>query len=155
MGVVGADEFREVMAAMVAPVSVVTSRGNGEPHRTTVSAVASLSLDPPNGHCGAGAGVEPARLCPRYQTSRGQRPRSLPGAHRPAVCPKGSSGFDPFPWQEQQGLPRPQEAPVWLACEVEREVEGGDHVILLIGGALALRCLTIAMYDGERIGRAI
>lgn len=45
------DRFRKVMASVVTPVSVVTAMSGGEgdglPHRTTVSAFASLSMNPP------------------------------------------------------------------------------------------------------------
>ena len=39
--------FREVMAGVATPVSVVTAISDGRPHGTTVSAFASLSMDPP------------------------------------------------------------------------------------------------------------
>src|SRR4051812_47150351 len=39
--------FREVMAGVCTPVSVVTAMADGIPHGTTVSAFASLSMDPP------------------------------------------------------------------------------------------------------------
>ncbi|HET6393143.1 MAG TPA: flavin reductase family protein [Blastococcus sp.] len=39
--------FREVMADVATPVAVVTSTGHGVPHGTTVSAFASLSMEPP------------------------------------------------------------------------------------------------------------
>ena len=39
--------FREALAAVAAPVGVVTSFDGDRPHGTTVSAFCSLSLDPP------------------------------------------------------------------------------------------------------------
>ena len=42
-----ADAFREVMADVATPVSVVTALRDGAPHGTTVSAFASLSMSPP------------------------------------------------------------------------------------------------------------
>jgi flavin reductase (DIM6/NTAB) family NADH-FMN oxidoreductase RutF len=39
--------FRDVMAAVCTPVSVVTATVDGRPHGTTVSAFASLSMHPP------------------------------------------------------------------------------------------------------------
>ena len=42
-----AEEFRAVMAGVATPVSVVTTLTDGRPHGTTVSAFASLSMDPP------------------------------------------------------------------------------------------------------------
>src|SRR5690625_3651156 len=41
------DAFREVMAGVCTPVSVVTGLDGASPHGTTVSAFASLSLEPP------------------------------------------------------------------------------------------------------------
>ena len=41
------ERFREVMAGVATPVSVVTGMAGGLPHGTTVSAFASLSMDPP------------------------------------------------------------------------------------------------------------
>jgi hypothetical protein len=46
--VISADAFRDVMATVCAPVTVVTTTtADGKPYGTTVSAFASLSLDPP------------------------------------------------------------------------------------------------------------
>src|SRR5260370_3150827 len=42
-----ASQFREVMAGVATPVSVVTTIGTGQPFGTTVSAFASLSMTPP------------------------------------------------------------------------------------------------------------
>ena len=42
-----AEDFREVMAGVPTPVSVVTTLTDGHPHGTTVSAFASLSMTPP------------------------------------------------------------------------------------------------------------
>lgn len=41
------DTFREVMASVCTPVSVVTAMSDGLPYGTTVSAFASLSMRPP------------------------------------------------------------------------------------------------------------
>ena len=40
-------KFRDLMAGICAPVTVVTTANNKIPHGATVSAVASLSLEPP------------------------------------------------------------------------------------------------------------
>lgn len=42
-----ADAFRHVMAGVCTPVSVVTALDGDRPHGTTVSAFASLSMEPP------------------------------------------------------------------------------------------------------------
>jgi flavin reductase (DIM6/NTAB) family NADH-FMN oxidoreductase RutF len=41
------EHFREVMAGVATPVTVVTAMSDGLPHGTTVSAFASLSMNPP------------------------------------------------------------------------------------------------------------
>ena len=41
------EHFREVMAGVATPVTVVTAMSDGPPHGTTVSAFASLSMNPP------------------------------------------------------------------------------------------------------------
>lgn len=45
--VMHAEDFRAVMAQVPAAVSVVTTRAGGQSHGTTVSALMSLSMDPP------------------------------------------------------------------------------------------------------------
>lgn len=44
---VGSDEFRDVVSRLPAGVAVVSLRWRGSVHATTVSSVASVSLDPP------------------------------------------------------------------------------------------------------------
>ena len=39
--------FRDAMARVPAPVTVITTSADGQPTGTTVSAFASLSIDPP------------------------------------------------------------------------------------------------------------
>ena len=99
------EHFREVMAGVATPVTVVTAMSDGPPHGTTVSAFASLSMNPP------------AVL---VSLDRG----SL------ALARKGGVGkFSGVPWDVDHDLPRLPQTPGRLACEVAALVDGGNHVI--------------------------
>ena len=125
------DTFKEVMAGVCSPVSVVTATADGRPHGSTVSAFASLSLVPP-----------------MVLISLDQRSGLLAlirDTHRFGVnvlggdqaglavtfASKGAEKFAGVPWQSEQGLPRLAGAPGWLACDVTEFVLAGDHVIVL------------------------
>ena len=127
-----ADRFREVMAGVATPVSVVTSMADGLPHGTTVSAFASLSMTPPmvlvslDRHSDLLAMVRETR---RFGVN-------VLGAHQSSVAlafaRKGGTGkFNGVRWEIDHDLPRLPGAPGWLACEVETLVDGGDHVVAL------------------------
>ena len=125
------DTFREVMAGVCTPVSVVTTMVDGHPHGTTVSAFASLSLRPPMVLVSLDAGSD--LLAMVRETERfgvnilgsDQSPLAMGFAR------KGSTKFDGVPWTIRHGLPRIGNAPGWLACDVQTFVNGGDHVVLL------------------------
>lgn len=124
--------FREVMASVCTPVSVVTSMAGGLPHGTTVSAFASLSMDPPmilvsldrdsdllalvreTGRFGVNVlGSSQARLAVNFAR-------------------KGGAGkFAGVDWHVEAGVPRLPGAGGFLACEVASLVTGGDHVVVL------------------------
>lgn len=146
--------FREVMASVATPVSVITALCDGLPHGTTVSAFASLSMDPPMvlvslDRC--------SDLLARVQRTRrfgvnvlgaGQADVAL------AFARKGGAGkFDGIAWQTDSGLPRLPGAPGWLACDVSALVDGGDHVIAL-GTVVAAECLDVPplTYHGRVFG---
>ncbi|KID28709.1 conserved protein of DIM6/NTAB family [Prauserella sp. Am3] len=134
-----AERFRDVMAGVCTPVSVVTamdaaggtSPPGTRPHGTTVSAFASLSMEPPMVLAaldrrsdllallapGVGFGVnvlgsDQSELAVRF-------------------AGKGKDKFAGVDWTSADGLPRLTGAPGWLACRVDRLVDGGDHVIAL------------------------
>ena len=124
--------FREVMAGVATPVSVVTSMGDGLPHGTTVSAFASLSMEPPMVLVSLDRGSD---LLALVQETRRFGVNVL-GADQSslalAFARKGGTGkFNGVRWEADHGLPRLPGAPGWLACEVSALVEGGDHVVAL------------------------
>lgn len=127
-----ATAFREVMAGVATPVSVVTSMGDGLPHGTTVSAFASLSMNPPMVLVSLDRGSDLLALV----RETGRFGVNVLGADQAAVAlafaKKGGPGkFSGVPWEADHDLPRLPGAPGWLACDVADLVDGGDHVVAL------------------------
>ena len=124
--------FRDVMAAVPTPVAVITTLCDGLPHGTTVSAFASLSMDPPMVLVSLDRSSD---LLARVQQTRRFVVNVL-GVQQAglalAFARKGGSGkFTGVDWENQHGLPRLPGTPGWLACDVSALVEGGDHIIAL------------------------
>ena len=126
---VDAAVFREALAAVCAPVAVVTSFHDARPHGTTVSAFCSLSLDPPLVLVALDRGSEllgMIRRARRYGINvlaHGQEELATRFAR------KGVDKFDDVRWKLDTDLPRIEETASWIACRLHELVEGGDHVI--------------------------
>ncbi|EME66775.1 MULTISPECIES: flavin reductase family protein [Rhodococcus] len=124
-------EFRDVMASVCTPVTVVTALDGARPHGTTVSAFASLSLDPPMVLVALDRGSDlltVVRSGGRFGVNvlgHGQDALALTFAR------KGTDKFDGVDWSLSAGVPRVDAAPGWLACRVADLVDGGDHVVVL------------------------
>jgi flavin reductase (DIM6/NTAB) family NADH-FMN oxidoreductase RutF len=126
-----ADEFRAVMAGVATPVSVVTTLAGGRPHGTTVSAFASLSMDPPMVLVSLDRG---SSLLTRLAVGRAFGVNVLGSEQAPlalAFARKGADKFAGVGWEVDGGAPRLTGSSGWLACTVAQLVEGGDHVIVL------------------------
>lgn len=146
--------FRETMAAVCTPVSVVTGLDGGRPHGTTVSAFASLSMDPPMVLAALDLTSELLALIRRTRRfginvlSSGQADLARRFAGK-----GGTAKFTGVPWEEEAGVPRIPGAGGFLACEVAGLVPGGDHLIVLgrvvAAGAAAGAPLT---YHGRVFG---
>lgn len=125
------DRFREVMAGVATPVSVVTTLSDGRPHGTTVSAFASLSMTPPMVLVSLDRGSDLLTLVRRS----GRFGLNVLGTHQTALAlafaKKGIDKFTGVLWDEEDGLPRLPGAPGWLSCDVADLVDGGDHVVVL------------------------
>ncbi len=124
--------FREVMAGVATPVCVVTALTGGTPYGTTVSAFASLSMEPPMVLVALDRG---SALLAAIRDSRRFGVNVLGAGHSAlalAFARKGgASKFDGVLWETDAGLPRLPEAPGWLACDLADLVEGGDHLVAL------------------------
>lgn len=124
--------FREAMAAVATPVSVVTGLDDGRPHGTTVSAFASLSTDPPMVLVSLDRTSELLALVRRTQRfgvnvlGSAQAELALRFARK-----GGPAKFSGVAWEPCAGVPRLPGAGSFLACTVAELVDGGDHVIVL------------------------
>ena len=125
------EAFREVMAGVATPVSVVTALREGAPHGTTVSAFSSLSLSPPMVLVALDRRSD---LLARLSIGAPFGVNVL-GAHQAglaaAFARKGADKFAGVEWAEHSGVPRLAGSPGWLACTVAQLVDGGDHVVVL------------------------
>jgi flavin reductase (DIM6/NTAB) family NADH-FMN oxidoreductase RutF len=123
------ETFREALAGVCTPVSVVTSHREGHPHGTTVSAFCSLSLEPPMVLVSLArssdllAIVTEARVFGINVLNHGQQDLALNFAR------KGLDKFDGVEWELDRGVPRISGAATWLVCKLEQLHEGGDHLI--------------------------
>jgi flavin reductase (DIM6/NTAB) family NADH-FMN oxidoreductase RutF len=127
-----ADRFREVMAGVATPVSVVTSMAGGLPHGTTVSAFASLSMDPPM----VLVSLDRASDLLALVRESGRFGVNVLGSSQSALAlafaRKGGTGkFNGVRWEVDHDLPKLPGAPGWLACDLATLVDGGDHVVAL------------------------
>jgi flavin reductase (DIM6/NTAB) family NADH-FMN oxidoreductase RutF len=122
--------FRDLMAAVCAPVTVVTAAGETGPLGTTVSAFASLSLRPPL--VTAALDRRSASLARILVT--GRFGVNVLGSADDEIALRFARGVDRFAgleWTMAQGLPRLDRAVGWAACSLDRAVEGGDHLLLI------------------------
>ena len=124
--------FREVMASVCTPVSVVTAMSEGLPHGTTVSAFASLSMNPPMVLVSLDRGSEVLGLV-RESGRFGLNVLSSDQSQLALnFARKGGVGkFAGVRWALEDGVPRIPGAGGFLACEVAELVDGGDHVVVL------------------------
>lgn len=126
------DAFREAMATVCSPVSVVTVLCAGEAYGTTVSAFTSLSLDPPmvllamDLESRSFQALSSTGIFGLNVLSDRQVPEALAFARK-----GGPEKFEDTAWQVEQGVPRLLEAPAFLVCELSQSVRGGDHMVLL------------------------
>ncbi|WP_324607489.1 flavin reductase family protein [Streptomyces sp. NRRL B-1347] len=124
-------DFRDLMAGVCAPVTVVTAAEGGAPYGSTVSAFASLSLRPPMVSVALDRG---SGLLARILTTRRFGVNVL-GADQEALARRfagrSADRFAEVRWEDDHGLPRLPDAPGWLVCELTSAVAGGDHQLLL------------------------
>lgn len=125
------ETFRDVMAGMCTPVSIVTAMDGDRPHGTTVSAFASLSLDPPMVLAALDRESDLLALVRRDERFGVNVLASAQSEIAAACARKGNDKFAHVDWHVQCNVPRLDGVSGWLACAVHQLVEGGDHVIAL------------------------
>ena len=123
--------FRDLMAGVCAPVTVVTAAAGDDPHGATVSSLASLSLRP------ALLSIALDRrssLLTRIRTSGRFGVNVLSASQDDVALTFASRSDDRFaqaPWSMSDGLPRLDDVAGWAACDLWRTVEAGDHLLLI------------------------
>ena len=130
------ETFLELMRQVCAPVTVVTAMtSDGRPHGSTVSSFASLSLDPPlvSFALDRGSGLL-AHLQPGDRVGV-----NILGAHQQDLASRFARRgrgpglkFDGVEWAVRAGLPHLPASAGWTAGRVDRHVDGGDHVLLVV-----------------------
>lgn len=128
--VVDPQQFRDLMAGVCAPVTVVTTTIDGVPHGATVSSFASLSLDPP---LISVAFDRSSTLLGRIQQA-GRFGVNLLGLAQDDLAMvfarRSEDRFAGVDWHMSDGLPQLTEAAGWIDCDLYQTVEGGDHLLL-------------------------
>jgi flavin reductase (DIM6/NTAB) family NADH-FMN oxidoreductase RutF len=142
------------MAGVCTPVSVVTTTSGDTAHGTTVSAFASLSMDPPMVLVSLDRGSD---LLAQVRQSR-RFGLNILGSQQTALAltfaRKGGAGkFDGVTWDLHGGVPRLPDCGGFLACDVAQLIDGGDHVVVLGTVRLAETTTTAPLtYHGRLFG---
>lgn len=131
MDQVDPQRFRDLMATVCAPVTIVTTRdAEGTPHGATVSSFTSLSLRPP---LISVAFDRASRLLGLIRTA-GRFGVNLLGQDQDDLAvrfaTRGADRFADTAWHLDHALPRLRDAAGWVVCELHQTIEAGDHLLL-------------------------
>lgn len=124
--------LRNVCGLFVTGVTVITSGTQGRAQGTTVNSFTSVSLDPPLVlFCLHNA----SRLRTLVDETQAFVVNFLAGPQEPlarAFAGKDTAAVDGVPHHlSTDGMPVLSDALAFLACRLEKELEGGDHTIFL------------------------
>ncbi|WP_328393335.1 flavin reductase family protein [Nocardia sp. NBC_00416] len=123
--------FRDLMAGVCAPVTVVTTADAQGPHGATVSSLASLSLRP--ALISIALDHRSALLARIRDRGRFAVNVLASGQDQLATlfATRGADRFATTGWSLAEGLPRLDGVVGWAACDVWQTVEAGDHLLLI------------------------
>lgn len=128
--------FKEIMAAAPGPAAVVTAFDDrGRPNGLTLSAVCSVSMEPPlvlvcldRGSNTLAAILESRSFTINYLADG----RDALAMH---FATKSAHKFEDLPWARPMsdvgGPVLTDDAAAYAACELSETVEGGDHVVVI------------------------
>ncbi len=127
------DTFRSAMADLPAAVSLITTvDSDGVPRGATVSAISSLSLDPPlllvclDQRSDTLAALQPGSRLLLHIAADGQQQIAM------ALSRKGEQKFDEIAWTpDASGIPLIEGFANAFRCEVASLYAGGDHTIVV------------------------
>ncbi|MDT0203249.1 flavin reductase family protein [Nocardioides sp. AE5] len=147
-------QFRDVMANMAAPVSVITAADDGVGSGATVSALMSLSMDP---EMIVVALDRTSATLGMIQRTRRFGVNILAADQRDVAMAFASKGADKFIGLDhclESGVPRLGGISGWVRCTVERIQPGGDHVLVsgLVERAFHDPTLEPMTYQGRSFG---
>lgn len=122
--------LRRAMGNLSTGLTVVTTSSGGAPHGTTLSAVMSLSMEPPMVALSLGRTSSLlARLQPGVRFGV-----NVLAAHHDQIAIRFSRDLDDrfadLAWHDD-GAPRLADAHAWVLADVSSLVEAGDHVLVL------------------------
>lgn len=127
---IAAQEFRDLMAGVPSPVTVLTTCDEG-PAGTTIGAFISLSLEPP---LVLASLMSHSSMLPRVRRAR-RFGVNLLAEHQSTLARRFASRvadrFAGVDWDEENGLPRLGGTAGWIECDLHAEVPGGDHTMLI------------------------
>ncbi len=128
------DDFKQALTRWASGVTIVTARDGGEVHGMTVSAFASVSLDPPLVLVCADKSSNTNALIQRA----GVFTVNVLAVGQEALSNKFASKKDEWRRFEEldcddgaTGCPRIPGAAVALDCKVEQTVDAGDHLVYI------------------------
>lgn len=126
-----AQQFRDAMARVPAPVTIITTTDeHGNPHGTTVSAFASLSVTPPMvvfALDNRGAMRDKIALA-------GQVGINVLAADQAEIAIRFAQPglrFDATRWHLHDGVPRIDGVAAFLVCDQVELLPGGDHTVVI------------------------
>jgi flavin reductase (DIM6/NTAB) family NADH-FMN oxidoreductase RutF len=122
--------FPRAMSRVCTPVAVVTTF-DGNPHGTTVSAFASLSVNPPMILVSLDRESELLRRLTDRRAFGLNVLSSLQSELATRFAREGPDTFAGLAWHQESGYPRFEGAAVWLGCSVTDLIDGGDHRVVL------------------------
>jgi len=135
--------FRDVMAQVVAPVTVITTVDGDRVHGTTVSAFMSLSMTPPMVVVSLDRKSELLSLVQRTRVFGVNVLAADQGHIALAFAKKSGDRFADLAWHIEDGLPCVDGVAAWVACDLVDGFAGGDH-ILLTGAVRGVRAEPLA-----------
>ncbi len=125
------ESFREAMGHVAAPVSVVTTYADETPFGATVSAFASLSMEPPMLVVSL---ARESRLLARLEVGSAVGINVLADDQGPLARQFATPVEDRFAgvgWSLVDGAPSLAGTHAWVRLSVAQLVPGGDHVLVL------------------------
>jgi flavin reductase (DIM6/NTAB) family NADH-FMN oxidoreductase RutF len=151
---IGPQEFRDLLAGVCTPVTVVTTTADGRPYGATVSSLSSLSLNPPLVSVALDRGSELLRL---IQVAGRFGVNVLGHTQDKLAVTFARRDVDRFAaadWFDDQGLPRLAGAVGWMVCDLDRSIEAGDHLLLfgLVRAASSRKDLAPLVYAHRSFG---